>query len=547
MAAKFLIVNNGMTEARGHFVETGVAIASAARARGFEVVMGVHARCTGGAVPADLPTLPLFRVDHWGHIVEEKVPAAVPLRGELAPLNDTPIESVLDGRASFRELLDARFAPPPEARSGLKARLARLATRTVPPLIAHAARSAARVFRALVPPVAFDWLRAASRRSRGLPPAPWAEGGANAHDLAPLPADAEGLLRRELGRIPPDHNEFTHYWMFAADLERFLTLCGAGPGDHVYLPTAYGRDAAAILSLVHRAGADRLPTFHLEYRHAVLAPAELERERCPFQAFHTRTHRAYFDACRAYPESPRVRFYTDTPELAADYAALAGFAFEVLPIPFRAELIPEPPARSEAEPLRVLFLGDLREEKGFTKLPPLVRALSAERRVRFVIPGALHPEEREPAMLAALAELEGFPPEVVEHPHRDGFVPPEDYYALLASSDVVLCPYDARAYRSRSSGVFAEAVAAGKPTVVPADTWMASAQEPGAGEVYTRDCELVRALRRVCHDYPRYRAAAEAARSRWLARHSPDTLVARLLGEVDAPGVSTAKPKLAAV
>jgi hypothetical protein len=148
------------------------------------------------------------------------------------------------------------------------------------------------------------------------------------------------LLRHALNRTPPDHNEFAHHQMFAADLERFLTLCEAGPGDHVYFPTAYGRDALAALTLVARVGAERLPTFHLEYRHAMLSPAELDRETNPFRAFHTRTHRAYFDACRAHPETPKVRFYTDTAELAGDYAALAGFAFDVLPIPFRASLIP---------------------------------------------------------------------------------------------------------------------------------------------------------------------------------------------------------------
>src|SRR5262249_27729936 len=98
--------------------------------------------------------------------------------------------------------------------------------------------------------------------------------------------------------------------------------------------------------------------------------------------------------------------------------------------------------------------------------------------------------------------------------------------------------YNAKAYRSRSSGVFAEAVAAGKPTIVPADTWMASAQEPGAGEVYTSDANLLRAVRRVCVDYHTYRATAKAARKRWLAYHSPENLLAALLGS-DEP--STAK------
>jgi glycosyltransferase involved in cell wall biosynthesis len=325
--------------------------------------------------------------------------------------------------------------------------------------------------------------------------------------------------------------------MFAEDLERLLALCEVGQGDHVYLPTAYGRDAAAILALVNRVGEDRVPTFHLEYLHPIHTPADLERERCAFKAFHTRTHRAYFDACRAYPESPRVRFYTDTPEHAADYSALAGFRFRHLPVPFRADLIPPTPARSESEPLRVLFLGDLREEKGLTKLPALVRAMNAEPRgprVQFVIPGAIHTEERAPAMLAALAELESYPSEVVERPHCDGFIPSDDYYRLLACADVVLCPYDAKVYRNRTSGVFAEAVAAGKPTIVPADTWLSSAQEPGTGEAYVNDRDLLRVLRRVCADYPTYRRAAGSASERWLARHSPENVLAEMLGECES-------------
>jgi glycosyltransferase involved in cell wall biosynthesis len=540
MAARFLIVNNGMTEARGHFVETGVAIARAARLRGFDVLMAVHVRCDGRALPADLPTLPIFRVDHWGHTVGAHQPSALPLRGELGPLCHTPIEAVLDGRASLRELLDSRFEHAQDARTGAKARLAGLAQRILPPLITG-------LFRALVPPVMFDWVREMSRKRRGLPPAPWSEGGVCAPDCTPLPSDVEGVLERELKRTPPDHNEFRHYRMFAADLERLLALCGAGPGDHVFFPTAYGRDAAAVRALVARVGAEHLPTFHLEFRHAVLAPGELDRETDPFRAFHTRTHRAYFDACRAYPESPRVRFYTDTRELAADYAALAGFAFGVLPIPFRADLIPSGHVGRPADPLRILFLGDLREEKGVTKLPPLVRALFSWAhgpRVQFVVPGALHAEEHGPTMLGALAELETYPPERVDRPHCDGFVPPDAYYRLLASADVVLCPYDARAYRARSSGVFAEAVAAGKPTVVPANTWMASEQEPGAGETYADDRGLVVALKRVCADHAAYRTAAEAARGRWLTRHTPENLLAQLLG-AGAPtaGTKSAEPR----
>ena len=59
-----------------------------------------------------------------------------------------------------------------------------------------------------------------------------------------------------------------------------------------------------------------------------------------------------------------MRSYTDTDLLAADFGHLAGFDFRVLPIPFRAELIPEASnLRTNDGALRILFLGDVREER----------------------------------------------------------------------------------------------------------------------------------------------------------------------------------------
>lgn len=292
MAGKFLIVNNGLTESRGQLAP--LEVARAASCRGFDVLMAVHARRDPTAFSAELPTVPLFRVDWGGDLVAEKRPSVVPLRGELVPLFRTPLESLLVGKVNLREWLEARFVPAAE-RSGLTARFTQAARRILPLL--------AGLLRVQMP---------------------WRKGG------SALPTDAERLLRHALELVRPTHNEFTHYQMFGADLERLLVLSGATAGDHVYLPAAHGRDAAAITALVRRVGASRLPTFHLVFRHAVLSATELEREPCPQKAFSTRIHRAYFDACRAHPESSTVRFYADTSELAATYAELAGFHFGVL-------------------------------------------------------------------------------------------------------------------------------------------------------------------------------------------------------------------------
>lgn len=47
------------------------------------------------------------------------------------------------------------------------------------------------------------------------------------------------------------------------------------------------------------------------------------------------------------------------------------------------------------------------------------------------------------------------------------------YKKWLANSDIILLPYDSKAYKERTSGIFTESVIAGKITVVSPNTWMA--------------------------------------------------------------------------
>ena len=49
----------------------------------------------------------------------------------------------------------------------------------------------------------------------------------------------------------------------------------------------------------------------------------------------------------------------------------------------------------------------------------------------------------------------------------------------MKSADLALFPYEVIPYRQRTSAVFAEAVAYGKPVVVPAGTWLAQQVEEG--------------------------------------------------------------------
>ena len=65
MSAKFLIVNNGLKNLRGHYFETAMSVAEAARDAGFIPLLAAHYTCPPGLTPPWLAFLPLCRVEHW--------------------------------------------------------------------------------------------------------------------------------------------------------------------------------------------------------------------------------------------------------------------------------------------------------------------------------------------------------------------------------------------------------------------------------------------------------------------------------------------------
>ncbi|MFO0890111.1 MAG: hypothetical protein U0790_13355 [Isosphaeraceae bacterium] len=546
MKPKFIIVNNGMTGLRGHYYETGVSIAREAQRQGFHALMATHALCQARDLAPSIDFLPIFRVDHWGGKVSENVPGLQWLSLDRRAMRETPIDDVVAGRATMRQYLLARFNQadsvwPGSLSLSQRARIRELARQIVPPLAVEPVRRilarrhlAKRALRGLTPPFLYRWLKrvilgrhtdpacssvAAGRSESG--------NGSNSPEVR-----IQRYLASALMHDSPEEFRLCH--LFRTDIERLLCLTNAGPGDHVFLPTAHGREAYAIRRLIHELGEEHAPTFHLEFRHAVALDEPDRRRQEPGVLRYTQVHEAYFDACRGYEDTGRMRFYTDTEELAADYGRLSGFAFTVLPIPFRAELIPVVrEADQPRAPLRVLFLGDVREEKGFQLLPGLVQALFDDYvrtgKVRFIVQASIHEDEPSRLLRQAVKELEEFGPAHVELVGREGFLLPARYYELLAGSDLVLCPYEARIYRARSSGIMAEAIMAGKPTVVQAGTWLATQQAAGSGETFTDKASLADAVCRICDRYAEYRERARLARIDWQAVHSPARLLARLL------------------
>lgn len=308
---------------------------------------------------------------------------------------------------------------------------------------------------------------------------------------------------------------------FVRDTKAELGRVSMRPDDIVFLPTL---TCAEFCALSRARRASQLPS--ADRWHFVF------RRELPGEA--TETMRTIKDAFAPFARKPSEsgwNFWTDSEELAEHYQSGTGCSFGVLPIP-HAELPAQAPPNGT---FRILCLGDARREKGFHHLPAIVRTLTSAERRRYeiciqshiAIPGG------EPEVVAArraLADMNELGVNLI-----DGPLDSAAYRALLASGDLSLLPYDLQAYSMRSSGVFAESLAAGLTTIVPANTWMERQQPRGAGLAFRNIDEVSRLIREIAADRDRYAAAARSHASRWSRTHNAVRLVSMLAASGEPP------------
>lgn len=247
--------------------------------------------------------------------------------------------------------------------------------------------------------------------------------------------------------------------------------------------------------------------------------------------------------------------FTDSEPLTRDYSAVSRANIVTLPIPIPPEVFegPVPADRglrrefpalvSGSRPL-LGYLGDARASKGFdllvTSLPSLMAAAPAATFIIQCPPAASGGEATESTDVATLRRLAGERPDrIIAVPRR---LTVEEYGELVQSVDGVLLPYRREGYVEPTSGILAEALALGKPVVAPAATWMAEQlTEAGAGVVFDSGSieSFQRAVLDLLRGWPEYQDQALRNRSRWRSFHSPESLVARLVKQLDPEPAST--------
>ncbi len=323
---------------------------------------------------------------------------------------------------------------------------------------------------------------------------------------------------------------------FAKELESGLAN-RASPSDLVFLPNATPGQILGVALLLLKSPLYQTLRFVLILRysiHAALGP--IANRKLGLDKESADRYALCLEKLLSVDLAGSVRVATDSEELAKEYQTFSKRTIEVLPIPHTTHQAPQ--ATSAAVPakapgkIRLIYLGDARDEKGFELLVGAVQAVTKApcvSSVEFVFQAfisSVYHLAMQPA-IDELARLKLANVHLIRSPLSS-----EGYNILLHSADVVLLPYDALTYRARTSGPFVEAICANKPVVVPNRSWM-SVQLNGsrAGEAFTsgNTQDFARAVLTVVSNLPLHTGAAEDLGRRFREFHNPQSFIKRLM------------------
>jgi glycosyltransferase involved in cell wall biosynthesis len=173
-----------------------------------------------------------------------------------------------------------------------------------------------------------------------------------------------------------------------------------------------------------------------------------------------------FSALRqAVSVDSRLHVCCETKAMSRAYEPYVGLTIATV-IVHKSILRPRQRVRNAGEPISIVCAGNANAAKGYSLLPETISNLNRKRGdLKFLIHGTVeqtdYPESRQ-----LLQRLSAFAHNVTV---RTDVLSTEDYLAWLGQGDLILLPYDPCVYRTRGSGICAEAARLGIPVVAPKD------------------------------------------------------------------------------
>jgi glycosyltransferase involved in cell wall biosynthesis len=239
---------------------------------------------------------------------------------------------------------------------------------------------------------------------------------------------------------------------------------------------------------------------------------------------------------------------TDSELLTEDFNSIYKHRIVTLPIPLNKYfLASEKDVSSSLNKFRnhyhfkkkglcIGYMGDARQAKGFHLLPDLVRnVLEKTENVYFAFqcPKSASGNDYSdlPKGVPELREIAATNPDrLILISER---LSEEDYANMFRCLDIVLIPYLLPNYQEATSGIFAEAVALGKPTIVTVQTWMAHELKKFGGGLEIKSDninDLTEKVFELIEHYEKYQEKTENFSSQWCQFHNSLNL-AEMLAE----------------
>jgi glycosyltransferase involved in cell wall biosynthesis len=181
---------------------------------------------------------------------------------------------------------------------------------------------------------------------------------------------------------------------------------------------------------------------------------------------------------------------------------------------------------ASSEPLRIYCPSNAQLAKGYDLLPELARAATDEDRRQWQLVTRAVVRPGTPSRLRQVADELTHETEALT-----GVLSPEQYLEAFCQAEVILLPYRAFPFASRTSAALSDAVLLGKPVVATSGTWAGTwVEQLGNGATFPDgDVDgMLQAVRLVSSHIDHYREFAEAAREGWAEQNSPKELASLL-------------------
>lgn len=178
----------------------------------------------------------------------------------------------------------------------------------------------------------------------------------------------------------------------------------------------------------------------------------------------------------------KIMIYADTLELVNEFKLLGATDIKLAPIPSTLEDKKNQLSRSvrnHSKSIVVSFLGQPRDEKGFSILPQISILLEKYIRIN-KIEFKVQASHAKGKLLEKNLELLRTSGVVIisEELNQD------EYFNLVQETDIALLPYTGYSYRNQSAGVFADAISLGKIVVTSPNTWMGNVLKSLGSQTY---------------------------------------------------------------